>query len=191
MVLNDRTILEGEKDIYLSKKIDQGYKSIYLEPFPKVNPRVIDEINTSDLIVIGPGGLHTSIIPNLLVSGVSQAICDSGAKKIYIMNLMNRTGQTTGYKVSDYVKELAQFLGRDVLDYILINNQSPPEDLIQIYSEEGDLIENDLLDDPRVIQANLLGSLKDAPVKDLIKRNLIRHDSHKLAHELMKIVDNL
>lgn len=191
MVLNDRSVLEGEKEVYLSKCIDKGYKSIYLEPFPKVNPRVIDEIKTSDLIILGPGGLHTSIIPNLLVNGVSQAICESEAKKAFIVNLMNRKGQTTGYKSSDYVKEITKYLGKDVLDYILVNNQNPPKDLIDDYAEEGELIENDMKGDSRIVQANLLGSLESEAKKDLIKRSLIRHDSEKLASELMKIVDNL
>jgi uncharacterized cofD-like protein len=74
MILNDRRILEGEKEIYLSHEIDQGYKSLYLEPIPEVNPRVIDEIRKADLIVLGPGGLHNSLIPNLLVEGVSEAL---------------------------------------------------------------------------------------------------------------------
>lgn len=191
MVLNDRRILDGEREIYLSQQIDQGYKSIFLEPFPKVNPRVIDEISNSDLIILGPGGLHTSIIPNLLVSGLSEAICNSEAKLVYIVNLMNRKGQTTSYKTSDYLSEITRFLGKDVLDYILINKQQPPEELIEVYKEEGELIQNDLYNDPRVIEASLIGSIESPPKKDLLKRNLIRHDSEKLAHELMKIVDNL
>ncbi len=104
MILNNRRILEGEKEIYLSQEIDQGYKSIYLEPYPKANPHAIDEIANSDLIVIGPGGLHTSLIPNLLVEGVAVALRNSQAKKTFVVNLMNRKGQTTGFKVSDYLE---------------------------------------------------------------------------------------
>ena len=74
MFLNNRKFLEGEKEIYLSQEIDQGYKSIYLEPFPKANPHAIDEIMNADIIVVGPGGLHTSLIPNLL-SKESAKLC--------------------------------------------------------------------------------------------------------------------
>jgi uncharacterized cofD-like protein len=190
MVLNNRKILEGEKEIYLSQEIDQGYKSIYLEPFPKVNPRVIEEIQNADLIVIGPGGLHTSLIPNLLVEGVCEAILNSDAKKVYVVNLMNRKGQTSGYKTSNYLQEIVRFLGKDVIDYILINVQKPPKALIDVYSEEGELVENDLEED-RVIFADLLGRLAEVSRKDFVQRNLIRHDSRKLAQELMKIVDHL
>jgi uncharacterized cofD-like protein len=190
MVLNNRKILEGEKEVYLSREIDQGYKTVFLEPFPKVNPRVIEELQNADLIVMGPGGLHTSLIPNLLVEGVCDAICQSPAKKVYVVNLMNRKGQTTGYKTSNYLHELVRYLGKDVFDHILINVQKPPKELIDVYSEEGDLVENDI-EDERIIRAHLLGRLAEEAKKDLIKRNLIRHDSAKLAQELMKIVDHL
>lgn len=190
MVLNNSRVLEGEKEVYLSQEIESGYKSIYLEPYPKVNPRVIEEIASADLLVIGPGGLHTSLIPNLLVEGVSEAICRSSAKKVFVLNLMNRKGQTTGYKTSHYLKELVQFLGEDVFDHILINVEKPPKVLIDVYASEGDLVENDMLDS-RILQAHMLGSMARTAKKDLLKRNLIRHDSKKLAQELMKIVDHL
>lgn len=191
MVLNNRKILEGERDVYLSQEIDQGYKTIYLEPFPKVNPRVIEEIQNADLIVVGPGGLHTSLIPNLLVEGVCEALERSDAKKVYVVNLMNRKGQTTGYKTSDYLNELVRFMGgKDIFDHILINSQNPSKELIEAYSEEGDLVKNDL-EDERIILADLLGKLAEEPKKDLLKRSLIRHDSKKLAQELMRIVDHL
>lgn len=190
MILNNRKVLESEKEIYLSQEIDQGYKSIYLEPFAKVNSRVVDELKSADLLIIGPGGFYTSLIPNLLVDGMCQAIRSSPAKKVFILNLMNRKGQTTGFKTSHYLKEFTQFLGQDVFDYMLINQQKPPEDLIDVYAAEGDLVENDL-DDKRVIFADLLGKPNEPSAKDLMKRNLIRHDSKKLAQEIVKIVDHL
>lgn len=191
MILNNRKVLEGEKEIYLSREIDQGYKSIFLEPYAKANPRAIDEIANADLVVIGPGGLHTSLIPNLLVEGVSEALRKSPAKKVFIVNLMNRKGQTTGYRVSSYLNEMKKFIGADVFDYIIVNNELPAKHLIEMYAEEGELITNDLIGDERIISAPLLGEVKEGPKMDLIKRNLIRHDSKKLAQRLMEIVNNL
>ncbi len=190
MILNNRSVLESEKEVYLSQEIDQGYKSIYLEPFPKANPHAIDEIMNSDMIVIGPGGLHTSLIPNFLVEGVSEALRNTQAKKTFVVNLMNRKGQTTGFKVSDYLKEIQRFVGEDIFDFILVNNQKPSQELIEVYAEEGELVENDLHEN-RVVSAPLLGNLKETPKKDLLKRSLIRHDPKKLAQELMKIVNHL
>ncbi len=190
MVLNNRRLLEGEKEVYLSQEIDQGYKSIYLEPFPKANPHAVDEIRSADMIVVGPGGLHTSLIPNLLVDGVSEALRSTDAKIAFVVNLMNRKGQTTGFKVSDYLNEINRFIGEDIFDFILVNNQKPPQELIEVYADEGELVENDLNQD-RVVKASLLGEPGATQKKDLLKRNLIRHDPQKLAQELMKIVNHL
>lgn len=190
MILNNRKILEGESSIYLSNEIDQGYKSIFLEPYPTVNPKVIEEIMTADLIVLGPGGIYTSIIPNLLVEKVSHSICQSPAKKALVVNLMNKKGQTTGFKMSHNLKEINKFLGLDTFDFILANSSRPAPDLLEAYAEEGEFIENDLKED-RVILSDFLGPLGETKKADLMKRNLIRHDSDKLAKELMKIVNHL
>lgn len=191
MVLKNQKVLAGEGQIYLSKEIDQGFERIFLEPDPKVNPRVIEEIERADLLVIGPGGLYTSIVPNLLVEGVSKAILNAKAKKVFISNLMNRKGQTTGFGISDYIRALMPFLGRDVFDYVLVNNALPPHDWIDSYSTEGELVQNDLHTDPRIIEAPLLGGLAERKKNDLMKRSLIRHDSNNLAKELIKIVNHL
>lgn len=192
MLLSNRALLEGEKEIYLSQEIDQGYTSIYLEPFSKANPHAIDEIMGADLIVMGPGGLHTSLIPNLLVEGISDALRRTTAKKVFVVNLMNRKGQTTGFKVSHYLAEVIRFLGEDVFDYILVNSQKPSQELINVYADEGELVENDWEAEKRVIFAPLLGEPKEAPKKDFLpKRSLIRHDPDKLAKELMSIVNHL
>lgn len=191
MILKDRTLLEGEKEIYLSEEIGQGYRSIFLEPYAEANPHAVAEIMKSDLVILGPGGLYTSLVPNLLVEGLSEALRNSPAKKVFVVNLMNRKGQTTGFTVKNYLDEMEKFIGADIFDYIIVNNQKPVEELIKRYEEEGELIENDLQDDPRVIAAALLGEIKENDRVDLIKRSLIRHDSQKLAQELMKIVHHI
>lgn len=190
MTLKNHKVLEGEKEIYLSQEIDQGYDNIYLEPYPKANKEALIEIQNADVIIFGPGGFHTSLIPNLLVEGVVGALRQSPAKKIFIANLMNRKGQTTNFTVGTYVKELVKFIGEDIFDFIIVNKERPSEELIEIYKEQGQLVENDLTEE-RVIEANLLGDLKEKSGKDFLKRNLIRHNSEKLASELMKIVNYL
>lgn len=191
MILNNQKVLEGEREIYLSHEIDKGYSKIYLDPFPKSNPHAITEIRNADLIILGPGGIHTSIIPNLLVEGVSEALKESHAKKIFISNLMNRKGQTTGYKVSNYLHEIVSYLGEDIFDYILVNSQMPDQALIERYSEEGELVINDI-EGSRVISAPLLGELSENRKSDtLIKRSLIRHNSKQITKEIMKIVNHL
>ncbi|PCI76701.1 hypothetical protein COB21_04020 [Candidatus Aerophobetes bacterium] len=188
MILKSKKILEGEKEVYLSTEIDQGYDSIFLEPYAKANPHAIDAILNADLIIMGPGGLHTSLIPNLLVEGVADAIATTKSKKLYISNLMNRKGQTTGYKVSDYYNEITKFIGKDVFDWILVNDQKPSPNLIDRYRAEGELTENDMYD-KRIILAPLLGNIEAKDKNDfLLKRNLIRHNSSQVTKEIMKIV---
>ena len=189
MLLKSKKLLEGEKEIYLSTEIDKGYDSLFLEPYAKANPHAVDAILDADLLIMGPGGLHTSLIPSLLVEGVTDAICKSSAQKMYISNLMNRKGQTTGYKVSNYHDEITKFIGKDVFDWILVNNEQPSLNLIDRYKAEGELTENDMTGS-RVVLAPLLGSIEEGAKNDvLLKRNLIRHNCDQVTKEIMKIVD--
>lgn len=190
MILKDRTILMGEKEVYLSQKIDQGYCSIYLEPFPQVNPTATKAILDADLVVLGPGGLYTSLIPNLLVDGISKALRETKAKKVFVCNLMNRKGQTTGFRLSNYLEEINHFVGSDVFDNVFVNSKEPPEHLMKLYESEGELVQNDL-SDKRIISANFLGEVAKKCKGDTMIRNLIRHDSESLTRELVKIVNHL
>ncbi len=194
MVLGNGVVLKGENEILQTQDSLVGFKSIYLEPFPNANPRALDEIMNADLIVFGPGGLYTSLIPSLLVGGVAEALRETKAKKVFIVNLMNKKKQTPGFKVSDHLRSIKQFIGMDPFDFVLFNGMQPEESLISVYSEESELVENNLTGDERVIIADLLdGKKQEYDKSDAIAstRALIRHDSHKLAEELMKIVNNI
>jgi len=190
MLLNNGKLLEGEREIYLSDEISKGFKSIYLEPFPKADQPPIDEIMNADLVIFGPGGLYTALIPNLLVEGIPKALRETKAKKVLVVNLMNKNGQTPNFKVSDYLRELQKYIGKEVFDFILVNNAPPPNDLIKRYAEEGDLVKNDLTKDVRIRQLDLLSSeLKEVQKGDLLQRNLIRHDPKKLASAIKHILE--
>lgn len=192
MILDNGKVLGGEREIYASTEIDKGFRSIFLEPIPEVNSHALDEIMNADLVVLGPGGLYSTLIPILLVDGVSKALRETPAKKVFVVNLMNRKGQTAGFKVSNYLREIKRFTGKDFFDYIIVNDGQPPKELIDIYAREGDLVENDIKDANRVISGSLLSNkLKEMQKGDLLKRNLIRHDAEKLAQVLMGIIDEL
>lgn len=190
MVLKSGEVLRGEKEVYLSDKIKDGYDKVYLTPYPKANPRVVEEIMNSDVIVLGPGGLYTSLISSLLVDGVVEALQKTQATKIFVVNLMNKKGQTDGFKTSDYISEIEKYVGKDVFDVILVNNEMPDAESMQMYSSEGDLVINDLKETKaRVVEKNLLGKGASPQKGDLMNRNLIRHDMDKLAIAIMEIVD--
>ena len=193
MLLNDGAVLDGEGQVYTSRAIDQGYSKIYLEPAAQVNPRVVEAIMSADLVVLGPGGLYTSLVPSLLVEGLASALCATTARKVFVSNLMNKKGQTTGFKIKDYLLELERFIGRDIFDFVLVNEQAPRPAILERYSQEAELVENDAENDDRVIGARLLSQQTvEYSHSDVLAdhRAFIRHDPDRLAAHLMQIVDN-
>lgn len=193
MLLHSKKLLQSEREIYYCDEIAQGYDSLYLEPIPQVNPRAIDEIKKADLIVLGPGGLYTSLIPILLVPGIAEALIQSKAKKAFVVNLMNRRGQTTGFSVASYLEEIYRFIGEHIFNYVLVNNAPPSPNLLDLYAEEGEPVsmECDLPEGMQLVLADLLDGSPLKPQKgDLVRRNLIRHHSRRLAAELIKLVPN-
>jgi len=189
MVLSSGEVLKGEEEIYLSDRIDLGYQKIYLTPYPEVNPRAVEEIMNADVVVFGPGGLYTSLISSLLVDGVVKALNETKATKVFVVNLMNRKGQTSQFTTSDYLNEIERYTGRGVFDVVLVNNEIPDSERMKRYESEGDLVINDLKGCSSVIDRQLLGKRVLPKKGDLIKRNLIRHDMDKLAKEIMSIIE--
>ncbi|MEI6462403.1 MAG: gluconeogenesis factor YvcK family protein [bacterium] len=163
-------------------------EELYLKPESKTYKKVIDSILEADAIVIGPGDLYTSIIANLVVEGVKKPFKKTKAKIFYVLNLVTKFGQTWGFSASDHVNEIAKYLGR-YPDYVIINQNDLPKDILKKYIEQNDdVVLDDLNNFP-----NLLKKVKilrgDFLAKETIKtqkgdklvRSLIRHDSDKLA----------
>ncbi len=180
-VLEDGKIIKGETNIDIPKHNGNLHiDSVFLEPEAYVFSEVVDEILEADIIVIGPGDLYTSVIPNLLVKGVSEAIQQSKAKKVYVCNLMTKHGETDGFKASDFVKQIKKYLKCD-LDFVILNNKIGSKDLVNKYSKERAY--------PVKIDQENLKSIKIVS-KDLITEpDLIRHSSEKLAQEIAKIAE--
>ena len=188
MMLQDNSILHGEKQVYLSEKIDQGYQEIFLEPGAIANPNALEAIDKADVIILGPGGLYTSLIPNLLIKEITEGLKKSKAKKIFIVNLINKKGQTTSFTVQDHIDEIVRFIGEDVFDYVLVNNEIPLNSAT--YEKEGTFIKNDLVDN-RVIACDLLGDLPEISGVDIMQRSIARHDAKKLEKQLVRLVNNI
>ncbi len=145
--MEDGSLVKGESHIP-----ESGKKIVELCSEPAVckpSNEVIEAINNADLIILGPGSLYTSIIPNLLVQGVSEAIESSKAKKIYICNIMTQPGETDNYSVSDHLKAIFEHMeksgakglkygGKPFVDAVLINNQLP-NNLAKKYEEKDSL----------------------------------------------------
>ena len=133
--MQDGTIIRGESNIPESgKKI----KRLFSEPRNcKALEDVIWAINEADLIILGPGSLYTSVVPNLLIKDIAKAINDSKAKKIYVCNIMTQPGETDGFSVSDHIKTLYQHAKYEkIIDAVLVNNELP-ESLLAPYKDAG------------------------------------------------------
>lgn len=132
------TSVLGESEIFQFKK-EQGcrIRRVRLVPeYPPALPETLRAIKEADLIILGPGSLYTSIIPNLLVDGVADAVCASQALKLYICNIMTQEGETEGYTVGDHVNALLSHAADRLMDICLVNSASLPTDLVKRYQAE-------------------------------------------------------
>ncbi len=180
----------GEKEIVqCSKTTQMKIKDIALNPpSPLPTPDVIEAIRKADAIILGPGSLYTSVIPNLLVQDIPKAIAESKAKVIYVCNIMTQPGETIGFGTYKHLAELEHYLGSDVIDTIIINSEEVSPDQLKLYLEDGaDMIRYEPLNfkenNITVIQAPVIKFDKD--------KKVIRHDPDKLAQVIMSLVSQV
>ncbi|OGN04528.1 MAG: hypothetical protein A2831_00710 [Candidatus Yanofskybacteria bacterium RIFCSPHIGHO2_01_FULL_44_17] len=182
--LADGNVVTGETNIDIPKHDPTiPIKKVWLTPEAKINKSARRAILQADMIVIGPGDLFTSVIPNLLVAGVTPALKKSKAKKVYVCNLMTKYGETHGFKAQDFVNALEKYLGEGVLDYVIFNNKKPSAGTLRHYSGENSyFVDVSLLKrnsrNPQFILADLLDSGR-----------LVRHNPrNKLARALISLL---
>jgi uncharacterized cofD-like protein len=175
--LADGTILRGEDKIDLRGDPEPPIKRVYLDPVPSVTVRARKALERSSRIILGPGDLYTSILPALLVNGVQEAIAESDAEIIYIVNLMTKRGETDGYTASDFVSTLAQYLGREP-DTVLVHTAGHhPDRLAQYAKDEALPVEVDL-DRVKALAGRVVTG-------DFVtEQHFIRHDADKVLSAL-------
>lgn len=176
-VMTDGTVVEGES------QIPEAHKKIRrVKLFPRkveAVPAALEAIETADAIILGPGSLYTSIMPNLLVEGVAQTLKKSHAIKIYICNVMTQPGETDNYTASAHAKAILDHTGRGAIDYVLVNSAPIPQDFLDRTGAQAVEVDEDKI--------NALGC-------GLIKADLLsetdagRHDPEKLCKAVMKII---
>jgi uncharacterized cofD-like protein len=190
--LKNGEVLKSENVINHYRNIQKiGIKSIYLEPKAKSNREVIKKIKEADIIVIGPGNHYCSIIPNLIVEGIPEAIQKSKATVIYVCNLVNKKGHTENFHLNDYVEQINSFFEKSRIDKVLFNTKQPARKIKDKYEFYGeDLVKfkdkNNL--NYEVVEADILSDIKPQYSKaDSISkiRSFIRHDPDKLAREIV------
>lgn len=175
--LKDGSIINGENNIDAPTNERSPINKISLNPSVIINEEAKIAILEADLVVIGPGDLYTSLIPNLLVDGVVEALQQTNARLIYICNLMTKKGETNGYMVSDFLREIENYAGRRV-DQFICNENGIRSTLREIYrqKEQYPVLFN-LPEDDRAIISNLVH-----------QPHFIRHDYKKLAREIVRLI---
>lgn len=184
----DGTVTVGEtniKDNFEKRDISQKITKVWLQPQAKATPKAIQAILEADLVIIGPGGLYTSLIANLLVDGISNALMETKAKILFNMNLMTDAGQSHGLSAQDHIEVIRNYVGK-YPDIILTNNKDLPQDIVKKYEAENDFpVVDDIEEKPdyKIMRDDLItGSEEIKKHKDFgAKRSLIRHNSYRIA----------
>ncbi|PAD22806.1 gluconeogenesis factor YvcK family protein [Terribacillus saccharophilus] len=171
--MTDGEIITGESNIPLANK---QIKRVFVSPLPvKPLPDAIEAIKQADLIVISPGSLYTSVMPNLIVPEIENALRDAPGKVVYVCNVMTQYGETTGYTAGDHIQAIHDHIGADIVSTIVVNNSSIEQDIRENYAEEHA--------EPVVYDISRLKSLG----LEVIEADIIDHDQRKLRHDTHKI----
>jgi uncharacterized cofD-like protein len=197
VTLSDGTELIGEHEMNTNEAVVQkGIKKVYLSPEALANPVAVQKILEADVVVIGPGNHYCSIVPNLLVKGIPEALQKTTAKIVYNANLVNKKGHTTGYTADRYAAEINRFIGADRLDYVVFNREEPDPSLVEYYKQEGDVVilaeKENHAGRYRIIEADIFQQNKIEKTNGdtlPVVRGYIRHDHDKLAAVLVEIIN--
>lgn len=182
--LEDGQIVQGETNLDIPRH--DGHlriKRVWLKPEAKINENAKRAILEADLVIIGPGDLYTSVIPNLLVGGVREALKKTDAKVAYFVNVMTKFGETHGFAASDFINTVKEYLGEGVLDFAILNNKKPsPQRLSGYVRERAEFVEADM--------ENIKIGKSGLPLAvDLIRsKGFVRHDPEKVLRVIKMII---
>jgi uncharacterized cofD-like protein len=176
------TVVQGECSITAYEKtLCSRIRRIHLLPGDaQALPAAVEAINNADMIVLAPGSLYTSIIPNLLVGGITEAIGQSDVLKVGVCNIMTQPGETEGYTVADHLQAIFQHSNRGLMDVCLVNSAPIPEQIRQLYAQKNSTPV--LLDADRCRAMGI--EILHRPVAQVVN-NRIRHNPGHLARELI------
>lgn len=180
--LVDGTIVQGESQIPKAKK---RIRRVFLNP-PEPRPlgEALKAIEQADGIVIGPGSLYTSILPNLLVKDMTEAIRASFARKIYVCNVMTQLGETDGFSAYDHVKVIYDHVGERLFEVVIVNNEVPPLSIQKQYAQSSQRMVI-----PDIERIHRLGCRVIAD-NLLLYQSVIRHDAERISKHIYRLVAN-
>lgn len=178
--MKDGTIVRGESQIPKARK--QIARVFLHPPEPRPLAEAIQAIEQADGIVVGPGSLYTSILPNLLVKDMTEAIRTSFARKIYVCNVMTQRGETDGFTAYDHVKVIYDHVGEQLFEIVIINNEVPPPSIQKQYKKQQMVI-------PDIERIHRLGCHVIADNLLLYQSQaVIRHDADRISKHIYRLV---
>ncbi len=200
MKLSDGTILRGENEINHAEILQEvGVEKFSFAKSVRASALALKRISEADAIVIGPGNFYCSLLPNVLIRSCARAIRDASARVIFVANLTNKRGHTSGWDVDDFVRELERYIGRGRVDFVVWNIRKPNKELVRKYEQqegEGMLVDfetkRDVSRTYRVLRADVVSDRAPSIRKsDAIAatRSFIRHDSDRLAQAIAFLVN--
>ena len=187
--LKNGIVIEGESNIpEKNKEIGSQIEDVFIKP-KKVYPlkEAIEAINEADCIVLGPGSLYTSVIPNLLVREIVKLIENSKAIRIYIPNVMTQPGETDNYSVLNHTEAIIKHAKKEIIDYIITNIEDIPDDTLKKYYDDGAKPVIITEQEEKILNEMNIKVIKDTLID--VKKNYIRHDAVKLSQIIVELVN--
>jgi uncharacterized cofD-like protein len=177
--MHDGTIVSGESII---PKAGKRIKRVFIDEGVQSLPEAVEALLEADAILIGPGSLYTSVLPNLLVPGIVEAIRQSQAVKAYICNVMTQPGETDGYTVEDHIQAIHDHVGNSLFQYIIVNNGEICEEVRALYAAKGS--------EPVTYSEEKLTAKGYRVIADnlLIFDKFLRHNAVKLSQIIMDVI---
>lgn len=179
----DGSVTEGEDKI---PKAHLPINKVSLRPaMPAATPEAVKAIEEAQIIILGPGSLYTSIIPNLLIKEITDSIVASSAIKAYVCNVMTQPGETDGYRASDHIKTLISHSHPRILDYCIVNSGEIPGQMLERYQEQNSY--------PVINDRENIENMGYRAVEDdfVISDDVIRHDPLRLAKIILGFIEEI
>jgi len=181
--MEDGTLVKGESNI---SGVKEAISRVFLEPADcRPVAAALEAIREADAIILGPGSLYTSVLPNLLIKEMAEAIKASPAVKIYACNIMTQPGETDGYTASRHVRAILDHVGPGIMDYVLVNVEEIPKKLVKKYKVQGAVpVQADFK------ELQKLG-VKVVKEKLVYESDLVRHHPDKLSRAIITLIFKL
>jgi uncharacterized cofD-like protein len=184
-IIGEKIISQAE----INKANLNNLKKIYLDQECSVNQRLERVFKEADLILVNPGSFYTSIMPNFLVSGFSQLLKESRAKKIFVTNMVTEKGQTDNFTVIDFLDQMKKFAGFSDFDYVFYNNNYKLDNkILERYKEEGKFFVKYRANDRYKKVKFIGGDFLLKPKIDCQNKNFIRYDAKKLLKKVFEVL---